>query len=858
MIGPNFRLPTGLWGRLLLAFGGISAFAVVAGAAGLVALFLVRHALEDATARRMPAAIGAMELSEHTARLVAIGPALLNTANADETLALAATKNAELAVARRQLSALQPGDDGDAAPLTSIGAILGRLSVNLDDIAAAVMRRNEAASEKNALLHDALQASQQFAAVSASQLRALQGQVAALRRNGAARRYGIENAPKAVGRFDEPAFEPAPLGRLQRRFASVFRLMVAGTETTDAPEVARLETAGEEDLRDIDALLPRLDAGSAAALSPAIELLRRSAVGSGGLFVVRKRELEAIADSRRLIFDNIELATRLSNPVEEIVAVSRQEMNAAAQRAVATQRIESLSLAVIAVASLVSSVLIVWLYVGRNIVSRLTRLGSAMTAIAAGRLDIAIDDKEGDEIGAMGRAVEVFRRNAIERDALRVERSVTAQRLERLVAVEDRTAELARNEAALRVMFDNMHQGVAMFDRNLSLVAWNRPFGELLRLPDPFLQSRPSFDDFYRLLGWRGEFGPGDIEKKLATSRSAIDRPLFSERTRRDGTTLEVRRNPIPSGGFVSMYTDITERKRAEAQIRSAKEEIEAAFRELKATQANLIHAEKMASLGQLTAGIAHEIKNPLNFVNNFAGISVELLDELKAVTDPALALLRADQREEAEEIIATLSGNLDRITQHGKRADGIVQSMLAHSRGGSGERQSVDINALVDEALNLAYHGARAQDQSFNITLERDFDSGIAPIEVVPQDLSRVFVNLINNGFYAATKDGRGSVRQLRPLLKVTTRERGGDVEIRVRDNGVGIPPELRDKLFQPFFTTKPTGEGTGLGLSISYDIVVQQHGGSIAVDSRPGEFTEFTVRVPRIRRAAATGTAA
>jgi signal transduction histidine kinase len=855
MIRPNFRLPTGLRGRLLLAFGKITALAVLAAVAGLVALLLVRHALEDTTARRMPETIRAMQLSGHTERLIAIGPALLNGTNADEISALTARKNAELAAARQELFG-----DGDPASRATIGAVLERLSVNLDDIAAAVMRRNEAASETNALLHNALEASERFGSIASSQFRSLQGQVAALQQNGATRHFGLQNKHRGNGGFDEPVFEPPPLSHLQRRFASVFRLLVAGTEAKDALRLAELQSGSDAAMRDIDAVVSRLDVDSSAAFAPAIELLRQSVLGSGGLFAVRRGELEAIADSRRLITANADLADLLSNSVKEVVAASKQQLNAAAERAFATQRVESLSLAVIAAVSLLSSVLIVWLYVGRNIVSRLTHLSSAMSAIAAGHLSVAVDDGGGDEIGAMGRAVEVFRRNAIERDALRVEHAATAQRLERLVDVEDRTAQLARNEAALRIMFDNMQQGVAMFDRDLMLVAWNQPFGDLLRLPESFLQGRPSFDDFFRLLAWRGEFGPGDIEKKIAASRSALDQPLFSERTRSDGTTLEIRRNPLSSGGFVSMYTDISARKRAEAQIRSAKEEIEAAFRELKATQANLIHAEKMASLGQLTAGIAHEIKNPLNFVNNFSEISVELLEELQTAIGPAVAVLTAGQRAEAQEVISTLSSNLERITQHGKRADDIVKSMLAHSRGTSGERQSVDINVLVEEALNLSYHGARAQDQSFNITLERDFDPNIAPIEVVAQDLSRVFVNLFNNGFYAATKGGGPgtTVRQLRPVLKVTTRERVGDVEIKVRDNGSGIPPELRDKLFQPFFTTKPTGEGTGLGLSISYDIIVQEHGGTIAVDSRVGEFTEFTVRLPRTRRATAAGTAA
>ena len=285
--------------------------------------------------------------------------------------------------------------------------------------------------------------------------------------------------------------------------------------------------------------------------------------------------------------------------------------------------------------------------------------------------------------------------------------------------------------------------------------------------------------------------------------------------------------------------------------------ELRAAHDELKAPQASLIHAEKMASLGQLTAGIAHEIKNPLNFVNNFAALSVELLNELKQTVRPALAALRGDKRAEADEVVDMLTGNLEKIAEHGKRADGIVKSMLAHSRGGSGERQSADLNALLDETLNLAYHGARAQDPNFNITIERDFDRKIAPIEMVPQDISRVLLNLFGNGFYATDKRRREAAdATFQPVLKVATRDLGNQVEIRVRDNGTGIPPEFRDKLFQPFFTTKPTGEGTGLGLSISYDIVTQQHGGTITVDSREGEVTEFTIRLPRSRQAATAAT--
>ncbi|MEM7024898.1 MAG: PAS domain S-box protein [Pseudomonadota bacterium] len=402
---------------------------------------------------------------------------------------------------------------------------------------------------------------------------------------------------------------------------------------------------------------------------------------------------------------------------------------------------------------------------------------------------------------------------------------------------------LRRSEQRLRTILASSPVGAAI-TREGHFVFANARAAEQLMVDKADLMGARSADYY---------FDSAERSELLADfDRHGFVRDIEIRLRRADGTAFWALLSlfPISYGGrpaILGWIYDISARKQAEQDLLEAKEQAEKAFADLEQTQAQLIQSEKMASLGQLTAGIAHEIKNPLNFVNNFAETSIELLDELEDLLAPVKKQINVETWDEAADLLGTLRSDLQKIHNHGSRADGIVRSMLLHARGELGEHAVAPINTIVEEALKLAYHGERARSKGFQVDLSHDYDPMAGDIEMVAQEVTRVMLNLMTNAFYAVAQRHQTDDSNFAPTVSVRTKNLGDRVEVRVRDNGIGMPESVRQQLFTPFFTTKPSGEGTGLGLSMSYDIVVQQHGGTIDVLSEPGEYTEFVVTLPR-----------
>ena len=562
--------------------------------------------------------------------------------------------------------------------------------------------------------------------------------------------------------------------------------------------------------------------------------------GADSIFSIRGTELaeraeadEALQLTRDSVGEWVAAAQRLVRSAEAAVDDASEKTTAGLMQG-------QWILVTIAAIGLGSAILIAWLYVFRGIIRRLTGLSSTMLAIADGDLETEINVKGRDEITDMGRALVVFRDNALKR----------------------REAERALRDSEERYALAIRGSTDALWDIDLSTgtIHYAERYWRMLGYSREEIKRRHMTEGTRDV--WRQNVHPDDLPgvlkqlgEHLSGRRNSYEATYRFRR--KDGSWCWVlsrgRAIRDESGDPYRMtgtLTDVTERVDLENELRVAKEKAEQALVELKSTQANLIQAEKMASLGQLTAGIAHEIKNPLNFVNNFSKLSVDLVEEMREDLTAFKSNPNADNEQAVDELLGDLTLNLEKINKHGQRADSIVRGMLEHSRHTAGDFQPTDVNALLNEFANLAYHGMRAQTEGFNVTLHRDFEEDLGPIDAIPQDLSRVFLNIVSNAFQAVQDRRLHAGDSYEPAVWLRTRRAEDGVEIRIRDNGPGMPKDMLEKIFQPFFTTKAPGQGTGLGLSISYDIVVHEHGGTLTAESQEGEFTEIIIRLPYRKR--------
>jgi signal transduction histidine kinase len=873
----------------LLAFLGISGLAVVGAAVAIFSFRDIGHALDRITARRVPAALASVEVSRQAERIVSAAPALLSAATPTDHTESSRKIGAEM----QQLTALLEGleDRGaDAAALGSMRSAVDRLRINLASLDRLVADRMVVSELRRGHLSNALTAHSESQNLLTPWLQIVDDEVAQSRRAIDDARLGANERAAAGNRLVGSTASYQALQRVQFLITSASdRLQqISATEDVDSVRVQVFRI--QQSLRETREITTRLDSRLRPLLIGKLEEFLALTEGINSIPELRLQELGIVAQATRNLTENAALSRDLTQAADRLVSIANRDIAQANDEALAVQRFSSTVLIAAVALSLLSSIVIVWLYVGRNIVSRLTALSRSMLAIAEGNLAAKVPTGGSDEIAEMGGAVEILRKNTLERNELLIEREQTAERLEK--QVEERTIELARSVEELRALGDVSQAVNSTIDLQTVL---STIISKAVQLSGTDAGTIYAFDDARQEFQLRASYG---MDKELVAtiknrnvhlgetmiSQAAIRRcpvqvadikhespslvldviiragfrallavPLLGAdrivgalvvRRKEPGEFPQSTVNLLQTFGAQSVLAIQNARLFDEVQART--HELAKSLEGLRNTQDRLVQTEKLASLGQLTAGIAHEIKNPLNFVNNFSAVSVELVDELQE----ALARANLDNRLRAEitEIGGMLQGNLYKVVEHGKRADSIVKNMLLHSRQGSGDHQPADINAVVEESLNLAYHGARAEKQDFNITLERFFDPTAGEVDLFPQEITRALLNLISNGFYAATKrKSEANGADYEPTLAALTKNLGDSVEIRIRDNGTGIPPEVRKEMFNPFFTTKPPGEGTGLGLSLSFDIIVKQHAGSIEVDTEPGEFTEFRIVLPR-----------
>ncbi|HYP34799.1 MAG TPA: response regulator [Stellaceae bacterium] len=796
------RIGLGLKGRLQFAFGAITLLVVIAMGVGLYAFFQVGKSLQRITEEALPPALAASELSSRAEYIVGVGPALLASNDADEVNRLSASVTSEFANVTKLLDQLRRADL-DKAELDAIGEVISSLGANLALLQTTIWEKVAAETRREALVEATFAAHREFDAIWEPRFADMRGKVLRLQRALVSPNESQQDRRAELNDLDQAILALLPLEQIRRDFTLTFEIALRASTTNDPRELTEFRNQAQRSIRSIDGLVSDIDPDLSTELFGPIARLRANVRGETNIFGLRQTEIETTAKSKQLIAENTALSAHLHNAVEQLVTSSREDIDTAALVANRAQQFNTNVLLSVSALAVISSFLIVWLYVGRSIVARLTQLSGAMLSIAAGRREIPVPATGSDEVAAMGRAVEVFRQNAIELDHLLAERANAAIRLEKLV--EERTSELQRRGAVLRVTFDNMEHGVLMFDRELKLAAWNRQVMELLELPQAFLESKPRYDDYLHLLAERGEYASGDAEAEVRRLTADVARDYRWERTRPDGTVLEIRHSGLPEGGCIIIYTDITERRRYEEALTAARDQAEA------------MSLTKSAFL----ASMSHELRTPLNAIIGLTEMMVT--NAARFGTEKALEPLR-------------------RVHRAGTHLLGLINQVLDLSKIEAGKLElspeTVNLAPLLEDVIGTARQLA---EQNKNRLVVESPDN-LGSLTVDPMRLRQILLNLLSNAC-KFTQQGEVKLR----VKKVVDGRNW--IEIAVADTGIGMTPEQQAKLFEEFTqadssTARQYG-GTGLGLAITRKLA-RMMGGDVTVASEPGKGSVFTVRLP------------
>jgi adenylate cyclase len=796
------RVGLGLKGRLQLAFGAITLLVVIATGVGLYAFFQVGKSLQRITEEALPPALAASELSIRAEFIVGVGPALLAANNADEINRLSASVAGELTNVTMLLDELRRAYL-EKGVLDPIGAAISNLGANLALLQTTTLEKVGAETRREALVEATFAAHREFDEIWEPRFADMRSKVLRLQRALVSSNESQQDRRADLNSLDQTILALLPLEQIRRDFSATFETALRAATTNDPRELAEFKNQAQRSIRSIDGLVSDIDPDLSTELFRPIARLRANVRGETNIFGLRQTEIETTAKSKQLIAENTALSVHLHNSVQQLVTSSREDIDTAALVANSAQQFNTNVLLSVSALSVISSFLIVWLYVGRSIVARLTQLSGAMQGIAAGRRDIPVPAAGSDEVAAMGRAVEVFRRNAIELDHLLAERANAAIRLEKLV--EERTSELQRRGAVLRVTFDNMEHGVLMFDRGLKLAAWNRQVMELLQLPQAFLESEPRYADYLHFLAERGEYASGDAQAEVRRLTADVAQDYRWERTRPDGTVLEIRHSGLPEGGCIIIYTDITERKHYEEALTTARDQAEA----MSLTKSAFV------------TSMSHELRTPLNAIIG--------LTEMMVSNAPRFGTEKAAEP-------------LRRVHRAGTHLLGLINQVLDLSKIEAGKLElspeTVNLAPLLEDVIGTARQ--LAEQNKNRLVVESSENLGTLTVD--PMRLRQILLNLLSNAC-KFTKQGEVKLR----VKKVVDGRNW--IEVAVADTGIGMTPEQQAKLFEEFTqadssTARQYG-GTGLGLAITRKLA-RMMGGDVTVTSEPGKGSVFTVRLP------------